>query len=425
MHSSELIDIKIGSLASNGSGIGKLPDGRILFVPRTLPGDEVQVKLTALKSRWARGELKKILKPGKKRKDPSCLLYDECGGCSLQHLPYSEQLKWKGRFVSDALSRIGRLGVTETFVVPSPNHEQYRNKVTFGLKRLSNGRVIAGFHSLQRKNQIIDVSDECILPEADLISAWVLLRENWGRNAARLPTGGHLRLTLRNSRTGISLYIKGGRSGWDPKSLMDRVPSVSTVWQKSADTKVLELLYGKPQRDLCAGNEVDLMGDTFLQVNPYTAELLQDYVLKKAGSPSTAIDGYCGIGHYGRVLAKSGTKVIGIDVDSPALQSSRRDSDKNYRFVHGPVEKHLSDFLPVDLCILNPPRNGLAETLPFQLLQKSPKNIIYVSCNAGTLARDLGRLKSSYSLLDHRSFDLFPQTSHIETVVTLERSKVR
>lgn len=423
MRSSELVDVRIRSLASDGSGIGELPDGRVLFVPRTSPGDEVRVKLTTLRSRWARGEVEELIKRGEERKDPICSLYSECGGCSLQHISYSEQLKWKGRFVSDALSRIGGLGVTQTSVIPSPNHERYRNKVTFSLKRLRNGRVVAGFHNLYQKNQIIEVSDQCILPEEHLIAAWISLRKNWGRSAARLPRGGHLRLTLRSSSTGVYLCIKGGRSGWNPELLMDRVPLVSTVWHESADTKALELVYGKPHLDLWAGNEITLIGDTFLQVNQSAAELLQEYVLKRAGSPMTAVDAYCGIGHYGRVLAKSGAKVVGIDVNRPTFRSPRKESDENYRFVHGSVEEHLSRFLPADLCILNPPRSGLAEILPPQILRRSPQKIIYVSCDAATLARDLGRLKSSYSLIDHQAFDLFPQTSHVETVITLRRSK--
>ena len=118
---SGLADVTIRSLASDGSGVGELPDGRIIFIPRSAPGDKARVKVTALKRRWARGQLEEILRPTEERNSPLCSLYDKCGGCSLQHIPYSEQLKWKGRFVVEALSRIGGLEVDKVPVTASPH----------------------------------------------------------------------------------------------------------------------------------------------------------------------------------------------------------------------------------------------------------------------------------------------------------------
>ena len=142
-----------------------------------------------------------------------------------------------------------------------------------------------------------------------------------------------------------------------------------------------------------------------------------------AGSPESAIDAYCGVGCYGRHLANSGTTVVGIDVNGAALTSSSENEDVNYRTVEGAVEEHLENLLPVELLILNPPRSGLERTIPRQILNTPPETIIYVSCDPATLARDLDRLLSSYSLAGYQAFDLFPQTAHIETVAVLKRSK--
>jgi len=418
-----LADVTIRSLASDGSGVGELPDGRIIFIPRSAPGDKTRVKVTALKRRWARGQLEEILSPTEERSNPLCSLYDKCGGCSLQHIPYSEQLKWKGRFVVEALSRIGGLEVDKVPVTASPHLSRYRNRMTFTLRRLRAGRVVAGLHGLDRPSHVIDVKSECILPEPEITSAWISLRDNWGTGARRLPLGGRLRLTLRNSKSGIDLLIEGGTSAWSPEALMKQVPSVSTVWHEPSDTGAIELVYGKVHEDIWVGEKLLLVGDVFLQVNRAAAQLLQEYVIATSGSPDSAVDAYCGAGYYGRQLANSGAAVVGIDVNGAALTSSCEKRSGNYRTVQGAVEEHLSNFLPVDLLILNPPRSGLESTIPLQILDAPPETIIYVSCDPATLARDLKRLGSAYALIDYEAFDLFPQTAHIETVVVLRRSE--
>ena len=419
---SGLADITIRSLASDGSGVGELPDGRIIFIPRSAPGDIARVKVTTLKRRWARGQLEEILDPTEERSRPLCSIYDKCGGCSLQHIPYPEQLKWKENFVLEALSRIGGLEVDEVPVTASPHKSQYRNRMTFTLRRLRGGRVVAGFHGLHRPGHVVDVRRECVLPEPEITSAWMSLRENWGTGARRLPSGGRLRLTLRNSRSGVDLLIEGGKGTWNPEPLMTRVSPISTVWHEASDAGAIELVYGKAHEEIWIEKELLLVGDVFLQVNRASAHLLQEHVIAIAGTPDSAIDAYCGVGHYGRHLANSGTTVVGIDVNGAALTSSCEDKDIKYRTVEGPVEEHLANFLPVDLLILNPPRSGLERTIPLQILEAPPETIIYVSCDPATLARDLNRLVPTYSLAESQAFDLFPQTAHIETVAVLKRS---
>ena len=204
---------------------------------------------------------------------------------------------------------------------------------------------------------------------------------------------------------------------------MKQVPSVSTVWHEPSDTGAIELVYGKVHEDIWVGEKLLLVGNVFLQVNRAAAQLLQEYVIATSGSPDSAVDAYCGAGYYGRRLANSGATVVGIDVNGAALTSSCEKRSGNYRTVQGAVEEHLSNFLPVDLLILNPPRSGLESTIPLQILDAPPETIIYISCDPATLARDLKRLGSAYALIDYEAFDLFPQTAHIETVVVLRRSK--
>ena len=206
-----LATVQIRALSSDGAGVGNLADGRVVFVPRTAPGDEIRVRITSRKPRWAKGQLRDLLVPSPDRVSPSCPYYDECGGCTLQHVAYAQQLHWKGAIVREALKRIGHVDITLPGVVPSPNERNYRSRVTFTLVRLTGGRVVAGFHHLGVPHRIVDVEEGCILPEPAVASVWTGLRRAWGEGARRLPVGRKLRLTLRAVEEGVILVVEGGR----------------------------------------------------------------------------------------------------------------------------------------------------------------------------------------------------------------------
>jgi len=142
-------------------------------------------------------------------------------------------------------------------------------------------------------------------------------------------------------------------------------------------------------------------------------------VLAQAPAPGQAVDAYCGIGVYGRALARQGWRVQGIELDADACAGARHGAPAGFTVREGRVEEHLSDALPADLVVLNPPRAGLDERIPPVLTRHRPGRIVYVSCDPATLARDVGRLRGAYSVTGLSSFDLFPQTSHVETVAVL------
>jgi 23S rRNA (uracil1939-C5)-methyltransferase len=162
-----------------------------------------------------------------------------------------------------------------------------------------------------------------------------------------------------------------------------------------------------------------MAGQAFLQVNRGAAESLVAFVLAQAGSPGRAIDAYCGVGVYGRALARLGWEVEGIELDADACAGARHDAPTRFRVWEGRTEVRLEELLPAGLVLLNPPRTGLHESIPATLARHLPSTVVYVSCDPATLARDAGRLKGAYRLADLRSFDLFPQTSHVETVAVL------
>lgn len=415
--------VEITGIAAGGAGVGRLPDGAAVFVHRTAPGDTVELRVTDRKRRWARGELLRVLEPGPGRRIAPCPHYSLCGGCTLEHLEYSAQLRAKAAIVASALRRIGRLDVEVPEVVASPGEFQYRNRVSFTLARLGRGRVVAGFHEIDRPDRIVDITSACLLPEAPIAEVWGRLRAAWGEDASFLPSGRTLRLTLRGTaRNEVALVVEGGYSRGRPDELLDRVDGLVAIWHRPPGG-ALDLVAGRESVvETWADEEVELSGAVFLQVNREAAALLEAHVLELAGDVAgkRVVDAYCGIGLHARRLARRGAEVVGIELDDLAVRAARQAGIEGARFEAGRVEELLPAELPADLVIVNPPRGGLDPAVPEALLASSPPRILYISCDPATLARDLARLTPRYRLASVRCFDLFPQTSHVETVAELQ-----
>jgi 23S rRNA (uracil1939-C5)-methyltransferase len=168
------------------------------------------------------------------------------------------------------------------------------------------------------------------------------------------------------------------------------------------------------------GERYEIGASTFLQVNRPTGEVLHARVLELAGQPvDSVIDAYAGVGVYGRALARSARRVVAIEVDPVAADAARAEAPPGLTVLVGRVEDRLSEGLPAELVILNPPRSGLHPDVPDMLVRAAPSRVIYVSCDPATLARDVARLAPVFETVRVEVFDLFPQTAHVETVALL------
>ena len=420
------LQVRIDGVASDGAGVGRTPGGQVIFVPRTAPGDLAHVEIVTARRRWLRARLLALRTPGGGRRQAPCPYYDACGGCALQHLGYAAQLSAKGRVITDALERIGGQRALPPVTMHAAAREtRYRNRITLGLVRLPDRRVLAGFHRLGRPGAIVDVNGGCLLPEAPVAAAWNALRLSWGAGAERLPRGRRLRLTLRASEAGESmLVIEGGRGGGDPATLLSSVPGLRSIWHRPGGRRgAPRLLAGDASlRDRWHGEEIDVRPRAFLQANREGAEVLQRAVVRMAGDVTgkRVLDAYSGYGGLGRQLARAGASVVAIEVDPEALRVARAPAVKGFRLLTGTVEARLPAALPADLVIMNPPRTGAREGVMEAFGASGPARIIYTSCNASTMARDVRRLGDPYRVTHLHGFDLFAQTAAVETVVVLE-----
>ncbi len=418
--------LEISSIIAGGDGLARSGDGPVVFVPRSATGEQVEVELVESHRQWSRGRILRVVAASPDRRQAPCPLYSSCAGCQLQHLDYPAQLRAKAGIVADSLRRLGGIERDPPEVVASPKQLGYRNRVTFILRR-SAGAVVAGYHSYPDATMITDIP-RCPLAEDPINSAWAALRGAWGEQAERLPAGEELRLTLRASESGeVGLAVGGGSGYGEPDALLSAVDNLVSIWGLGRDGEI-EWYSGEPRLNEAWGeHNLGLAGNTFLQVNREVATYLDTYVLELCGhvAGQRVIDAYCGFGTRTLQLAWRGARAVGIDSDREAIVVAKRgavESGAAARYIAERVERALARELPADTVLLNPARRGVERPAIQALLERPPSRIVYVSCDPATLARDLKALGERFQVETCRAFDMFPQTAHVETVVTLARS---
>ena len=446
----ETYELQIDRLGTSGEGVGRY-DNFTVFVPNALPGETVSVVIEEVKNSYACGRIKQILHESVDRVAPLCELYEECGGCQLQHFSYEAQLSAKRAQVVDALTHIGKLPqipVMETLRAEEPWN--YRNKMQFPIGRNS-GKIVIGCFA-QGSHRIIN-TENCHIQRAE---------NNDLANAAReIAEQLHIPVYNEDTHKGVLRHIVGrvGRSNdlmavivtatkQLPRAkdfvrmMRERLPNLVSVHQNiqtyrnnvimGRDT---QLLWGRPTIiDSLGRLNFHISPRSFFQVNTRQAERLYEQALAYADlhGTETVIDAYCGTGTITLFLAQKARKVYGIEIVQPAILDARKNARdnhvKNAEFIVGDTTAVMPALykqgIRPDVVVVDPPRAGCTETVLRTFANMKPQRIVYVSCNPATLARDLAILKElGYLAQEVQPVDLFPQTSHVENVCLLRKQK--
>jgi len=400
-------DIVIDSIAAGGDGVGRT-NGVVVFVPRSARGDRVRVELDTRK-RFARGTISEVIEPSPDRVDPLCYHYrvDRCGGCQLQHVSYDAQLEAKRVIIRDSLARIGRRHVELPDIEPSEEPWRYRGKLTLGMRRGRSGDWTIGLHPLDDPVNVFQLAD-CPITDERVIAVWRQVMEA----RRHFPVADELRASVRLLDDGAAVVMEGGNDWKERLAFFEAVPGATSLWWKPAHRA----------RSLVASRGAPAAGASFAQVNAAMGARLHDFVFDRAREyeASTILDAYAGSGATAVRLARSGARVTAVEADRDATARCASELPEGSRAIAARVEDVISDVLPVDLVLVNPPRTGLHERVTSELqgAVPVPRGIIYVSCDPPTLARDLARLPR-YRIASVRAFDMFPQTAHVETVCEL------
>jgi 23S rRNA (uracil1939-C5)-methyltransferase len=403
--------VRILRLAAGGDGIGRLEDGRAVFVPRTAPGDLAELSEVREHRRFARARLGRLLESSSERSDPRCPHYegDECGGCQLQHLAMATQRSARRMFVGDALRRLGKRDVSDPPLVPSPRDYDYRTKITLAVS--GDGRRI-GLHPFDRPEHVFELR-RCHITVPALMALWETLRTLRSLLPPRLDRVG-LRLDRENGRH-VVLQVRAGPA-WDggPRlgRELERASSPATVWWQPEG--------GAPRA--VAGSSEAFPATVFEQVHPEMGDAVRTFALEVLGDVAgrAVWDLYAGIGETTARLALEGARVESVESDARAVAEAESRGPVARRLT-GRVEEVLGRLKRPELVVTNPPRTGMDQRVTAALEHLAPRRIVYISCDPATLARDLTRLPG-YRIDTLQAFDLFPQTAHVETVTVLERA---
>lgn len=403
------VELIIDNIANGGEGIGRLPDGRAVFVPFTLPGETVRILIVEEKRGYVRGVLQEVVKPSPKRIIARCKHFGVCGGCQLQHMDYSDQLAVKAGILEDVLKRVGGLPDVQIYpIVPSPTEWDYRNHVQYHLD--AKGALGYQRHS---SHEVVSI-EECFLPLPGL--------EEIRKGFVLDPEVGIKRVSLRRGMDDDLLIILEGGAEDLPEMEIDFPASV--VHLSPAGRLVMA---GNDHLTMKIKDRLfKVSAESFFQVNIPVAEKMVDHVLSLLPNNKLecVMDLFCGVGLFSAFAASRTRKLIGIESSPSACLDYAENLDEFdnvdlYEGLTDAIVPHL-DIHP-DVVIMDPPRAGIGRPTLDAVIKIKPERLIYISCDQATLARDANRLvQNGYSFSHITPFDLFPQTSHTESISLFE-----
>jgi 23S rRNA (uracil1939-C5)-methyltransferase len=453
-----VLSVTVTDIAMPGdAGVAKADDF-VVFVPGTIPGDRVTIRIVKRERRYGHGEVVAIEEPSPLRVEPACPHFGACGGCTIQSMDYAGQLEMKASHLRESLKRIGRLDVAEDRfeeITPSPRVYLYRSKIelTFGYH---GNAVIAGMRGSMTaggpaRSVVLPVPGCRIFSEGlkrilDVVEDHIH-REGLFPYDERTKRGTLRHLVLKESKaTGRIMAIVETKGGQDHgmgelfRRLKQETPHVTSLWRAVNDRPGSYIDYGRLRHEggeryieeSLTGLTLRVYPASFFQPNPAGAALIYERVGRIAAElkAGNVLGLYCGMAPMEFVLSRHSQNVVGVDSSRANIENARENAllngIGNCSFLAGRVEDIVTDrsFMRPDIVVIDPPRSGVSPRGTDLITSLAPKALIYVSCNPATLARDLGRLAAAgYAVELVAPFDLFPHTSHLETLTVLKKRR--
>lgn len=439
----KIVKGKCIDISSEGKGVVKYQKD-IIFCDGLFPNEEADIEILYQRAGVYFGKVRKLYSLSKDRIQPKCKICTACGGCQYQQINYQKQLEFKTNRVKNAIKRIAHIDTKVNDCIGMKNPYHYRNKIQVPFAKDKKGNVVYGFYK-ENSHEIIPTK-ECMIEDKRASSIlWDIkelikkmgiptYNEDNGRGILRyvlIRTSYHydeLMVVLVTSM----LNFPGQRNFVD--ALMKLHPEITTIVENvnSRHTNVIlgnkeKILYGPGFiKDDILGLTFEISPSSFFQVNPEQVEVLYKTALDLIDIKKNQIvlDAYSGVGTIGLIASKNAKKVISVeivkDAHKNAIENAKRNNVNNIEFHCGDAGEFINSYDgDLDIVIMDPPRKGSDEKFLSTLINKKVPQIIYVSCDPETLARDLEYLKQSYDVTYIQPVDMFPMTAHVETVVLL------
>lgn len=441
------IQLNIEGYTAEGNGVGHY-EGQAVFVSGAAKGDEIIAHIIKAKKTYAIGIIKQILKKSDDRIDVDCSRFRSCGGCAFRHISYEAEKQLKRQKVVDAFQRLAHIDVPVKDIITC-NTERYRNKAQYPVG-FDKG-VVAGFYA-QKSHRIINSSDCILQPEefskiVEIVKKWM---KEFGIPAYNGEAGNglvrhiYIRKAFKTGQIMVCLVINGNSLPYadelcDDLMQIENIKSV-VINENTEKTNVIlgkncATIWGEDyiEDELC-GVKIRLSPLSFYQVNHDCAELLYNKASEYVGATGceTVLDLYCGAGTIGLSMAKKVKKIIGVEIIPEAIEdakeNAKRNNIENCEFHCGDAKDAVKilkeQSIEPDAVILDPPRKGCDKEVLEYVTEMNPKKIVYVSCDVSTQARDCAILRElGYETKEVTPVDMFPRTSHTESVALLIKSR--
>ena len=424
--------ITIEFLAYGGDAVGHI-DGRVIFVPGGVPGDEAVITIDEDRGSFLKGTILEILSPSTERVETFCPFAERCGGCQWQNIAYPAQLYWKHKIVTESLQRIGGLrNLNVEQCISAPSDREYRLAARYPAQKSGN-KIKWGYYERQTHN-LIDI-DCCPIASKRVneISSHVrtiLLRQK------HIPDVREITIRASCNHPSSLVSITTGDSYDFTESAGQMLSEINTldgtsIWSKNESGRSkLEQNFGDRYRhELISGNMFRIGERSFFQINTAQTEqiitLIKEMIDPEVGQ--TVVDGYGGVGLFSLSLFPENTSIYLFDSSKSAVADSRFNADAlgftGFTAFRETAEKAFCNIGSADILIIDPPRTGLGKKTVRAACSMNARTIIYISCNPATLARDLAVFHGEgYRMERIVPVDMFPHTYHVETVVKMEKS---
>ncbi len=402
-------------------GLARL-DGKVIFLRHVAPGDEVELAIEEDHGSYAYASLVRLLRPSAERREPPCPYLPRCGGCPWQHLAYPAQLAAKQRNLADHLERIAKLDAPALRPpLPAPAEFGYRHRLSL---RVENGRV--GFFAAA-SHELVEV-ERCLLG-SEAVNALLAPARRLVRALRMRVKRLELAAEGASARAALALEAEGGWVEADGQVIAGWLAENPNVAGVVARGRGWRRVWGDPtvRLEVAPGQFVRVHAGVFTQVHPTANRILVGSVLAclQLRPGARVADAYCGAGNFTLPLAAQGARVVAIEQDATAcadLRANLECAGLAARVIEKPahvaLRRLVEEHARIDALLLDPPRGGARETIPY-ILELLPARIVYVSCHSAALARDLAALRSRYQVESVQLLDMFPQTYHAEAVANL------
>lgn len=399
------MNVEIVKFDNTGRGIGYINE-KIIFIPKSVPGDIVNIEITLDKKNFYEGKIVEVIKPSRMRIQPKCPCFNQCGGCDLMNISVSENLDYKLNKVNELFLK-NKINYEVKNIIKSNSEYNYRNKVTF---KVCDGKF--GYYE-NSSHKLVEIK-YCYLCNNTINS---LLKD---LSFFNIING---EITIRvNYNEELLIHIMS----------KDKIINIDKIINNHKIVGIIqndEIIYGENYFIDKINNYIFKVSyNSFFQVNPYICSKLFALIEKETEASEKVIDLYCGVGTLSIVASKNANRVLGVEIVENAIIDANFNKSLNNRdninFIcndtRNILDKISSDF---DTIILDPPRSGVSSKVIEKIIEEKINKVIYVSCNPITLVRDLKLLENNYSIKDIKLLEMFPNSEHIESFVVLTRIK--